>query len=221
MADPIDFSTTTLASAATPVLLKSIRSAAEEFVYVKGDLIERRDSPASHISLIRSGLVRLGIDGIDGSRFNMSILGEGNTFGEISLFLGESVRHDAHAETDVVLDRLPLMTVNALLKSHSEFSHVMLRVAYARFGAILDYVADTKKQSLETRAAKLILGISKNSSHEKIIECRQVDLAHALNVSRVSIGKALKALDRKGLITLGYGNIAIPSIAKLDHFIIG
>jgi CRP/FNR family transcriptional regulator len=219
MADPIDFSITKISSILSEPLVAHIQSVAEQKAFTKGEQIEQHGTPSTHISLIRSGTVRLGVDGVDGSQFNMSILGQGNSFGEISVFLREPSRHNAHAETDVVLDRLSLSLINQIMLSHPEFSHAMLTVAYARFRSMLDYIGDAVRQPIEVRAAKLILDICNSSSSNSTIVCRQIDLAHALGVSRVSIGKALKELDNKQLIEVGYGKITIPSQTDLASYI--
>ncbi|MEM1410602.1 MAG: helix-turn-helix domain-containing protein, partial [Pseudomonadota bacterium] len=42
-----------------------------------------------------------------------------------------------------------------------------------------------------------------------VVPVRQIDLAYALGLSRVSVGKALDDLQRGDLIRLGYGEIEI------------
>jgi len=37
-----------------------------------------------------------------------------------------------------------------------------------------------------------------------------------IGVSRVAIGKALKKLESEGLVTVGYGQINLPNISKLQ-----
>ena len=100
MPDPIDFSVLTLSSVLSSSMQEHVLAQAELCDYVAGETIESRGETATHVSWIKNGLVRLGVDGADGSRFNMSLLSEGNSFGELALFLKQTVRHDAKAETD-------------------------------------------------------------------------------------------------------------------------
>ena len=73
---------------------------------------------------------------------------------------------------------------------------------------------------LGARVCKQILSISNSAGGADIIVLRQVDLAHSLGVSRVSIGKALKSLSQQNLIKIGYGKLEILSreeLLKLIH----
>lgn len=219
MIDPIDFSPITFLNLLPAGLAQHVREISEHKRYLKGQQIEQRGSVSTHISIIHSGLVRLGVDNVDGSRFNISVLGSGNSFGELSMFLKQPIRHDAHAETDLELYRLSACKINQLIEIEPKFSKALLKVAYARFDSMLNYVGDSIRQSIDVRTAKLIIDISKGSNKQNQIVCRQIDLGHALGVSRVTIGKALKGLQDQGLIEIGYGKITISSLVDLVRFV--
>ena len=76
---------------------------------------------------------------------------------------------------------------------------------------MLSYIGDTLGMPLLARVAKQILSVSEGVDNADIINLRQVDLAHSLGVSRVSIGKALKELSAQELIIIGYGKLEILS----------
>ena len=217
MPDPIDFSVLTLSSVLPTGLHERVFAHAELRDYAAGDIIESRGELATHVSWIDKGMVRLGVDSADGSRFNMSLLSEGNSFGELALFLKQTVRHDAQAETDVKLARISKQGIDKLIATEPEFAQAMLTVAYSRFETMLGYVGDSITYSVEQRAAKLILDISMRSGKSNEIVCRQIDLSHALGVSRVSIGKALKSLSERNLIDVGYGKVRLLSPAGLKQ----
>ena len=217
MPDPIDFSVITLSSVMPTSLREVVYAQAEIRDYAAGDMIEIRGTLATHVSWIKLGMVRLGVDNADGSRFNMSLLNEGNSFGELALFLNQPTRHDAQAETDVTLARISKQGIDKLIATEPEFAHAMLKVAYSRFETTLVYLGDSINFSVEQRAAKLILDMSKRTGNSNEIVCRQIDLSHALGVSRVSIGKALKSLAKRKLIEVGYGKIKVNSRSGLKQ----
>lgn len=80
-----------------------------------------------------------------------------------------------------------------------------------RVQTTLSYIGDKLGMSLQARVAKQILSVSGSVGNADEIILRQVDLAHALGVSRVSIGKTVKELSDQNLIKIGYGKLAILS----------
>ena len=80
---------------------------------------------------------------------------------------------------------------------------------------MLSYIGDTLGMPLLARVAQQILSVSKGVNNADTVHLRQVDLAHSLGVSRVSIGKALKTLAKQRIIRIGYGQLEILSREQL------
>ena len=219
MLDPIDFSILKLSDCVDDELLRLLELRSETAEYGKGTIIERHGEVATHVSLIRSGLVRLQLSEPDGSLFNLSILGVGSTFGETAMFLNLPVQFDAYSETDVTISRITHETVNDFLMSHPQFARALLEIAYARAHTMLKYIGESINTPLDIRVAKFLAMMCHNGEEGDIVHCRQADLAHALGVSRVSMGKSLKALERRGLVKLGYGKIFVSSPAALESLV--
>ena len=179
--------------------------------FKKGAVIETRGKPVNHIFLIDKGLVQLGINGIDGSRFNLARLGPGHTFGETAFFLNSNVIHDVNAESDVLLQRISRENIDYLMTQSLSFSKALMAVSCMRVQTILSYIGDTLGMTLLARVAKQILSVSESIDNADVVSLRQVELAHSLGVSRVSIGKSLKELAQQNLIKIGYGKLEILS----------
>lgn len=179
--------------------------------FKKGAVIETRGKPVNHIFLIDEGLVQLGINGIDGSRFNLARLGPGHTFGETAFFLNSNVIYDVNAESDVLLQRISRENIDHLMTHSLSFSKALMAVSCMRVQTILSYIGDTLGMTLLARVAKQILSVSESIDNADIVSLRQVELAHSLGVSRVSIGKALKELAYQNFIKIGYGKLEIIS----------
>ena len=216
MLDPINFSVLKLTDCLSESALAEVESASDSKNYKKGVTIERQGDVATHLYLIKSGLVRLRLNEADGSRFNLSIFGAGSTFGETAMFLELPVQFDAYCETDVHLIQIAKDAMASLTEKTPSFSRALNKVANARVHTMLNYIGASLSTPLETRVAKFVASMARETADKKTIHCRQSDLAHALGVSRVSMGKSLKALEKKGLIKLGYGQITVPSIKQLS-----
>jgi CRP/FNR family cyclic AMP-dependent transcriptional regulator len=219
MINPIDYSISKFVTFAGDEVIKAIREQAEVRVFKKGTEIENRGEPVDHFYVIEEGLVQLGINGSDGSRFNLTRLGSGHTFGETAFYLNSTVIHDARAKTDVTLLRLDRPVIDCLMEESIEFSKALVAVACMRLQTTLDHIGDTLGMPLKARVAKRILSVSEGAQSENIIILKQVELAHSLGVSRVSIGKALKQLKMEGHLSLGYGKIEIIDRDKLEALV--
>ncbi len=209
MLNPIDYSISKFTSFIDLETQDRIADLAERVVFKKGKSIETRGEPANHFYLIESGLVQLGINGIDGSRFNLTRLGPGHTFGETAFFLDHPVIHDANTESEVVLLKLSRSVVDKLMSESLVFSKALVSVACMRIQTTLSHIGDTLGMPLDARVAKQILSVSASVNNADVINVRQVDIAHSLGVSRVSIGKGIKSLSSKKLIEVGYGKLEI------------
>ncbi|MDB9814650.1 Crp/Fnr family transcriptional regulator [bacterium] len=211
MLNPIDYSILKFISFVDANTIAEIGDVAESVYFKKGAVIDRAGNPANHIFLINEGLVQLGINGIDGSQFNLARLGPGHTFGEVPYFLNGEVIHDATAKTNVLLQKLSRANVDHLMMHSLNFSKALMAVSSMRVQTTLAYIGDTLGMPLLARTAKQILSVSKSVNNANTVNLRQVDLAHSLGVSRVSIGKALKVLSTQQLIRIGYGKLEILS----------
>lgn len=219
MLNPIDYAIIKFVDLLPKSTLARIEDVAEQQKFRQGEHIERYGETATQLSIIRSGLVRLGLDGADGSRFNLSILGPGSSFGETALFLDLPVQFDAHCETDVTLTALSKLDADKLLDREPAFARAALHVACARSHAMFNYIGNTRNLPLQARTAMLLVQMLDEASDGHTIYCRQADLAHALGVSRVSTGKALKALESLGLIKRAYGKILVPAKSHLESWL--
>ena len=219
MLNPIDYSISKFITFADEDTLSQIHEIAKTKHFKKGAVIETRGESGDHMHLIDEGLVQLGISGIDGSKFNLTRLGPGHTFGETAYFVGHNVMYDAHAESDVTLQRLSPKDIDYLMGHSLTFAKALMRVSCMRVQTTLSYIGDTLGMPLQARLAKQILSVSESMNNADIIIVRQVDLAHSLGLSRVSIGKAVKEMARKGYIKIGYGKLEILSREKLTDLI--
>lgn len=215
MLNPIDYSISKFITFADEDAITKIREATKAVNFAKGKVIETRGKAVNHFFLIEEGLVQLGINGIDGSRFNLARLGPGHTFGETAFFLNRKVTYDSNAETDVVLRKLSRVVIDDLMTHSLSFSKALMAVSCMRVQTTLAYIGDNLGMSLQARVAKQILSVSESVEKANIISLRQVDLAHSLGVSRVSIGKTLKELSQQNLIKIGYGKLEILSRSGL------
>lgn len=191
--------------------LDKINMTAQTLRYKQGAAIELRGQAVNHFYLIKQGMMQLGVNRRDRSQFNLVRLNAGHSFGERAFFLGGTAVFDVRAETDVILLKLSRPVIDRLMTESLDFSKAVTMVAYKRLARTLSHIGDVQKLPLDARLAKQILTISKSCQNADVTRVRHIDLAHALAVTRVSIGKTIKELSDKSLIDIGYGKLEILS----------
>jgi len=219
MADLLDFGMTALGDLLTPRLAARLREGGTPVRYADRALIHARGDIKPGLSMVRSGSVRFGNPGSDGSYIVITVMGPGQCFGEFSLFADLPRTHDAVAIGETVVDQISRAAFDAILDEEPELSRIMLTAVTGRLHAAMELIDDMRRLPLPVRAAKLIRQMAAATGRRDHIRCTQTELAFALGVSRVSSGKALGRLQALGLVEPGYGQIAIPDPAQLAAWI--
>ncbi|WP_417470523.1 Crp/Fnr family transcriptional regulator [Maricaulis sp.] len=219
MSDLVDFGVPALGELLTPRLARLLREGGTPVRYRDGALIHERGDIKPGLSMVRSGSVRFGNPGQDGSYLVITVMGPGQCFGEFSLFADLPRTHDAVAIGETVVDQISRTAFDAILAAEPELSRIMLTAVTGRLHAAMELIDDMRRLPLPVRAAKLIWQLAHAGGDPAQVRCTQTELAFALGVSRVSSGKALASLQARGLVELGYGRIAIPDPAALAGWI--
>lgn len=219
MSDLLDFGMPALGDLLTPRLAGLLRTRGTPVRYGDGSLIHARGDIRPGLSMVRSGAVRFGNPGSDGSYLVITVMGPGQCFGEFSLFADLPRTHDAVAIGETVVDQISRAAFDAILKDEPELSRIMLTAVTGRLHAAMELIDDMRRLPLPVRAAKLIWQMAGQSARPDLVRCTQNELAFALGVSRVSSGKALGRLKALGLVEPGYGQIGIPDPKRLAAWI--
>jgi CRP-like cAMP-binding protein len=200
-------------------LIGRVRAAAKPTRYRDGQLIHARGERQRGLSIVRSGAVRFGNAGDDGSYVTTTVMGPGQSFGEFTLF-GELPRtHDATAIGVTVIDFLDHARINRLLDEVPQLWRILMVATTKRLHDALELLDDFRRLPLPALTAKLLLSLPSSKEDPALVECNQADLAFTLGVSRVSVGKALAQLQRAKLVVLGYRTIRITDRAALKSWL--
>ena len=186
-----------------------------------GQTIHTRGSGRPGLSVIMSGRVRFGTFSEDGDFIHTGLLSEGHCFGEVTLFANMPRAYHADAVGETVMLAVCKKQFDKLFDDDPGFARAFLGALTNRLYEALDFADDLRRLTLEAKIAKQLFRVSRvgGFSADSIIPIRQIDLAYALGMSRVSIGKALEALQGRGVIELGYGEIKIIDAAGLKALI--
>ena len=173
-------------------------------------LVHSRGSAQAGLSLILSGAVRFGLYTEAGDYIETSILREGHCFGEATLFAGRPRAYDAEAIGDTVILEISKNRFEWLVVQYPTFAANLLQSLTARLYDALEFANDLRTLTAEARVARQLWRYLVAGQFDgDVIPIRQSDLAAVLGLSRVSVGKALDALQKSGVLSLGYRQIKI------------
>ncbi len=214
-----DFGTSGLIDALPDTLRQALQSAGVPMRYTDGQLIHERGDAKPGLSIVRSGAVRMGNVGRDGSYMATVLLGPGQTFGEFTLFADLPRTHDAEAVGDTVVDQVSRRRFERVMDDHPELRRRLLSSLASRLHQALEFIDDVRRLPLNVRVAKMLAVMGRTEQEPVKLIVKQSQLAETMGVSRVSMGKVLEELETQSLIKRGYGSIDIPDRQRLRDWI--
>jgi CRP-like cAMP-binding protein len=162
--------------------------------------------------IVRSGMIELAT-GTGRRKIVVQLLYPGNVDGDIQLILGMPLPYSARA---IEASRCLFMTSDsfeALLREHPTVARRWLSSVAARVSRGQERLMGMLGRSLVEQTTRLLL----DEQHDGRVPLPQRTIAAMLGVQRPSLNKILKDLEKKKLITLGYGQIQIEDAAGLEE----
>ena len=187
--------------------------------YAEGQLIQQRGDRTAGISFVESGRVVAGNVGADGTVLTSAVLNPGECFGEFTLFAGLPRTHDLWTAEDTEITHINGADFLALFNCEPDIARAMLTLTLRRNHELLEFMDAQRRLPVTVRIARLLLTAVDDNDSGVEVDVRQEDIAMTLGISRVSIGKALKTLQRAGLIAPGYGRILVPDAGQLASWV--
>lgn len=219
MLNPLEYAAPALMDLMPARMQDKLHALAVKVTYEPDQIIHSRGDNKPGVSIVRKGAARVGTIGADGSFHTISVLGPGQCLGEQTLFANLPRTHDVSAVGKTEIDQIPGSAFLNLFDQEPELARALLINSLTRSHVLLERLDDMRRLSLPVRTAKYLLSLSMSSVDPAKLVCTQTELADALGVSRVSLGKALGKLERRGLIRSGYGEIDLPDPNSLSRWI--
>lgn len=221
MSGRLDYGLPGLQETLPAALREALYDAAVSISFSDGQLIQARGDTDPSLTIVKSGAARLGQIGIDGSYAGMAVMGPDQFFGEFTIFGGLPREFDAFAVGPTVIAKISKTRFDRLLDKHQGIRTYFLAFLAQRLHAALTFVDDLRHLPLNAQVAKTINMMHQADGKNPTVKVTHEELAEILGVTRVSINKALRQLERRGLIVRAYGKIEIPSSANLDQWVRG
>ncbi len=186
--------------------LEKITTRIQKKHYKKDNIILMEEEAGDILFLINKGRVKITRLSEDGREVILSILGEGEFFGEMSIFDGESRSANVIAIEDSEVFLLRRADFLDILESHPKIAIALLEEMAVRLRKSDQQIEGLSLNDAETRVALSILRLSEELGRIKMGQVVinnlpfQQDIANMAGTSRETVSRMLKLLEKKGYI---------------------
>lgn len=189
--------------------------------FAPGQVVFTEGEPSDHLYVIRAGRVRILVRSVHGDEMTLSVLGPGDTMGELSVIDGQPRSASAEALSDTELVTLPAADVASALRSDPALLFAAAAELAAMVRRLTGGTADLVFLDLPRRLAKLLLTEARREGAgppRMDLGMSQSGLAARLGVTRQSLNRALAGLVRRGWIRLEDGGYVLCDPVALRRF---
>jgi len=187
-----------------------------------GETLFSRGEAQDSLCCVVAGALKIGsVSPKDGSHRLTLYVEPYHWFGEISMIDGLPRSQDAIADTDSTVLVVSGPQLIEWLSLHPEHWRDIARLACGKLRLMLTAMEDNATLTIEQQLARRLLfsatnfGQSTSSGVRRHVRLPQEYLARMLGVSRQTINKALRALERERVLSLHYAEVEIMDMAAL------
>lgn len=178
--------------------------------YPKNSIILFEDDPGDALYIVSAGQVKVVLIGEDGREVILSVLGDGDFFGEMSLIDDEPRSAHVIAMRDSQLLVLRRDDFQSQLERHPKVALQLLRVLVQRLRRADEKIGGLVLLDVNGRVAQLLLDLAEESGGPKITrKLTHHTIAQMIGSSRETVSRAMRELVERGLIDVSRREITI------------
>jgi CRP/FNR family transcriptional regulator, cyclic AMP receptor protein len=189
--------------------------------FPQGEQIFAKGDPGSSMMALLKGRVMISSPSRDGRQVVLTVMHEGDFFGEIALLDGKERTADATAMTDSELLVVPRRSLLALLERRPDAAIGLMHVLCERLRRTNEQVEDLAFLDLEARIAKVLVRLAEENGGARKpvgVKISQRALGELVGGSRESVNKHLQDWKRSGIIAIEKGSIVIQDVDALAAY---
>ena len=193
--------------------------------HAEGALIFAKGDPGNSMMAVLNGRIMITAPSQDGRQVVLTVMRDGDVFGEIAMLDGKERTADATAMTDCELLVVPRRSLLALLERRPDLCIDLLIVLCERLRRTNEQVEDLAFLDLEARIAKVLVRLAEEIAAGQSrtgpvgVKISQRALGELVGGSRESVNKHLQDWKRSGIIAIEKGSIVIHDAEALADLI--
>jgi CRP-like cAMP-binding protein len=195
--------------------LQALAQACKSMHVKKGQFIFLQDDPSEKAYLVRTGLISIILESLDGRKLVINEMHSGDFFGEVGLLTRQSRSSSAIARTDGELLLLPRLAFITILDKEPSLVRRMLEMTAARLRESSERESALAFLDAQGRLARLLLRLGQQELEKGYITISQEELAERTGQTRQTVAKALGRWRRAGWLITGRGRIMLLNHAAL------
>lgn len=209
------------AKALTPEQLQRVESETVEQHCPAGTAVCRKGEMADAWIGVLEGLVKINAVSAAGKSATFTGVPAGGWLGEGALLKREPRKYDVVALRDSRIARMPRVTFDWLLDNSIGFNRSLLEQLNERLGQFIGMVEYDRLLDPDARVARYLAELFNPILYpgfSRQIQISQEELGYLTGISRQRVNQALQALDRLGLVRVGYAGIEVLDVEGLRAF---
>ena len=202
---------------------RALRDDMTQDSYERGAVIFHEGDPGDRLYVILSGRVTLGQRSFDGREALIAVLGEGDMFGELSLFDPGPRASTATAITGLTVASLSRPRLRRWITEYPEVAEALLQALAERLRTANRALADLVFVDVPGRVAKVLVrladrfGDRDGDAYVVHHELTQEELARLVGASRETVNKALADFATRQWIRLESRGVVLLDIERLKR----
>jgi CRP/FNR family cyclic AMP-dependent transcriptional regulator len=178
--------------------------------YPKNSVILFEDDPGDALYIVSTGQVKVVLIGEDGREVILSVLGDGDFFGEMALIDDEPRSAHVIAMKDSQLLVLRRDDFQSQLREHPTIALKLLRVLVQRLRRADEKIGGLVLLDVNGRVAQLLLDLADEGGGPKITRrLTHHTIAQMIGSSRETVSRAMRELVERGCIEVSRREITI------------
>jgi CRP-like cAMP-binding protein len=200
-----------------PPDLERVVEISRERAYPRNSVILFEDDPGDALYVVAQGQVKVVLIGEDGREVILSVMGEGEFFGEMALIDDEPRSAHVIAMDDSTLLVIRREDFQGLLERTPVIALGLLRELSRRLRRMDEKVGSLVLLDVNGRVAQLLLGLADEAGSERITRrLTHHTIAQMIGSSRETVSRTMRELVERGYIEVSRREILIRDRAALD-----
>ncbi len=200
-----------------PTDLERVVEISRERTYPRNSVILFEDDPGDALYVVAQGQVKVVLIGEDGREVILSVMGEGEFFGEMALVDDEPRSAHVIAMEDSTLLVLRREDFQGLLTQTPGIALALLRELSRRLRRVDEKVGSLVLLDVNGRVAQLLLELADEAGSERITRrLTHHTIAQMIGSSRETVSRTMRELVEKGYIEVSRREIVIRDRAALE-----
>jgi CRP-like cAMP-binding protein len=205
--------------------LKRIAKSATQLDAPRRTVIFRPGDPAAGIHILMSGHVKLALPARDNGEKVIAIIGPGQSFGELGMFLEEPHMLSAESVDNAKLVRVEKAAILACIKRNPQFAAEMITSLGRRLRDLIREIDSWRRHSgpqrvIDFLAGELPAGVLSGTT-SVLLPAKKRVIASRLDLTHEHFSRILRDLTEAGLISVEGPTVIIRDVQRLRQVAAG